>query len=294
MSLDVRSPKLLDLIDADAELQQLGTGCEFTEGPVWHAEGKFLLFSDIPANQMKKWTAEEGITNFRVPSGKSNGLTYDKQGRLVAAEHANRRVSRTEADGTVVTVASHYEGKRLNSPNDVVLKSDGSIYFSDPPYGLTAEYGVLGEQELDFQGVYRLSPDGQTLTLLIDDFDRPNGLCFSPDESILYIDDTERMHIRAFDVQSDGTIANGRIFAEEEGDDGVPDGMKIDVHGNVYLTGPGGIWIFDSSGEHLGVLQTPERAANLGWGGDDWSTLFITASTSLYSIQCKVSGIPVP
>ena len=294
MSLDVRSPKLLDLIDPDAELAQLGTGCEFTEGPVWHAEGKFLLFSDIPANQMKKWTAEEGITNFRVPSGKSNGLTYDKQGRLVTCEHANRRVSRTEADGTVVTIASHYEGKRLNSPNDVVVKSDGSIYFSDPPYGLTADYGVEGEQDLDFQGVYRLSPDGQTLTLLIDDFDRPNGLCFSPDESILYIDDTERMHIRAFDVQSDGTIANGRIFAEEDGEDGVPDGMKIDAHGNIYLTGPGGIWIFDTSGEHLGVLQTPERAANLGWGGDDWRTLFITASTSLYSIECKVSGIPVP
>ncbi len=294
MSLDVRSPKLLDLIDADAQLEQLGTGCEFTEGPVWHAEGKFLLFSDIPANKMKKWTAEEGITNFRVPSGKSNGLTYDKQGRLVTAEHANRRVSRTEADGTVVTIASHYEGKRLNSPNDVIVKSDGSIYFSDPPYGLTADYGVEGEQDLDFQGVYRLSPDGQTVTLLVDDFDRPNGLCFSPDESILYINDTERMHIRVFDVQSDGTIANGRIFAEEEGEDGVPDGMKIDVHGNVYLTGPGGIWIFDPSGEHLGVLQTPERAANLGWGGDDWSTLFITASTSLYSIQCKVSGIPVP
>ena len=294
MSLDVRSPKLLDLIDADAGLTQLGTGCEFTEGPVWHAEGKFLLFSDIPANQMKKWTAEEGITNFRVPSGKSNGLTYDKQGRLVTCEHANRRVSRTEADGTVVTIASHYEGKRLNSPNDVIVKSDGSIYFSDPPYGLTADYGVEGEQDLDFQGVYRLSPDGQTVTLLVDDFDRPNGLCFSPDESILYINDTERMHIRVFDVQSDGTIANGRIFAEEEGEDGVPDGMKIDVHGNIYLTGPGGIWIFDPAGEHLGVLQTPERAANLGWGGDDWSTLFITASTSLYSIQCKVAGIPVP
>ena len=294
MSLDVRSPKLLDLIDANAELEQLGTGCEFTEGPVWHSEGKFLLFSDIPANKMKKWTAEEGITNFRVPSGKSNGLTYDKQGRLVTCEHANRRVSRTEPDGTVVTIASHYEGNRLNSPNDVVVKSDGSIYFSDPPYGLTADYGVEGEQDLDFQGVYRLSPDGQTLTLLIDDFDRPNGLCFSLDESILYINDTERMHIRAFDVQPDGTIANGRIFAEEEGDDGVPDGMKIDAHGNIYLTGPGGIWIFNASGEHLGVLQTPERAANLGWGGDDWSTLFITASTSLYSIQCKVSGIPVP
>ena len=294
MSLDVRSPKLLDLIDPDASLEQLGTGCEFTEGPVWHAEGKFLLFSDIPANRMKKWTADDGITNFRVPSGKSNGLTYDKQGRLVTCEHANRRVSRTEADGTVVTIASHYEGKRLNSPNDLIVKSDGSIYFSDPPYGLTADYGVEGEQDLDFQGVYRLSPDGQTVTLLVDDFDRPNGLCFSPDESILYINDTERMHVRVFDVQADGTIANGRIFAEEEGDDGVPDGMKIDTHGNVYLTGPGGIWIFDASGEHLGVIQTPERAANLGWGGDDWSTLFITASTSLYSIQCKVSGIPVP
>ena len=294
MSLDVRSPKLLDLIDANAQLEQLGTGCEFTEGPVWHAEGEFLLFSDIPANQMKKWTAEEGITNFRVPSGKSNGLTYDKQGRLVTCEHANRRVSRTEADGTVVTIASHYEDKRLNSPNDVVVKSDGSIYFSDPPYGLTADYGVEGEQDLDFQGVYRLSPDGQTLTLLIDDFDRPNGLCFSPDESILYIDDTERMHVRAFDVQSDGTIANGRIFAEEEGEGAAPDGMKIDVHGNVYLTGPDGIWVFDTSGQHLGIIQTPERSANLAWGGDDWSTLFITASTSLYSIQCKVSGIPVP
>ena len=294
MSLDVRSPKLLDLIDADAQLEQLGTGCEFTEGPVWHAEGKFLLFSDIPANQMKKWTAEEGITNFRVPSGKSNGLTYDKQGRLVTCEHANRRVSRTEADGTVVTIASHYGDKRLNSPNDVVVKSDGSIYFSDPPYGLTADYGVEGEQDLDFQGVYRLSPDGQTLTLLIDDFDRPNGLCFSPDESILYIDDTERMHVRAFDVQPDGTIANGRVFAEEEGEGAAPDGMKIDVHGNVYLTGPDGIWVFDTSGEHLGILQIPERSANLAWGGDDWSTLFITASTSLYSIQCKVAGIPVP
>lgn len=294
MSLDVRSPKLLDLIDPDASLEQLGTGCEFTEGPVWHAEGKFLLFSDIPANRMKKWTAEEGITNFRVPSGKSNGLTYDKQGRLVTCEHANRRVSRTEADGTVVTIASHYEGKRLNSPNDLIVKSDGSIYFSDPPYGLTADYGVEGEQDLDFQGVYRLSPDGQTVTLLVDDFDRPNGLCFSPDESILYINDTERMHVRVFDVQADGTITNGRIFAEEEGDNGVPDGMKIDTHGNVYLTGPGGIWIFDTSGEHLGIIQTPERAANLGWGGDNWSTLFITASTSLYSIQCKVSGIPVP
>jgi gluconolactonase len=294
MSIDVRSPEVLDLIDADAQVEQLGTGCQFTEGPLWNAGEGCLLFSDIPANQMKKWTSESGITNFRVPSGKSNGLTYDKQGRLVACEHANRRVSRTEADGTVVTIASYYNGKRLNSPNDVIVKSDGSICFSDPPYGLTAEFGELGEQELDFQGVYRLSPDGGTLTLLIDDFDRPNGLCFSPDESILYINDTARMHVRAFDVQPDGAIANGRVFAEEEGEGGAPDGMKIDQRGNVYVTGPGGIWIFNPSGKHLGVIEVPEGVANLTWGGDGWKTLFITATTSIYRVQCKVTGIAVP
>ena len=293
MSINVRSPELLDLIDPEAQIEQLGTGCQFTEGPIWNAKEKFLLFSDIPANQMKKWTPDSEITNFRDPSGKSNGLTYDKQGRLIACEHANRRVSRTEADGTVVTIASHYNGKRLNSPNDVVVKSDGTIYFTDPPYGLTAAYGVEGEQELDFQGVYRLSPDGK-LILLVDDFDRPNGLCFSPDESILYVNDTARMHIRAFDVRRDGALANGRIFADEHGDNGAPDGMKVDERGNVYVTGPGGIWIFNRSGAHLGVIQTPEKAANLAWGGDDWGTLFITASTSLYRVQLKVSGIPVP
>ena len=294
MSLDVRSAKLLDLVDSGAQVEQIGTGCVFTEGPIWDAEGDFLLFSDIPANQMKKWTSDSGITTFRQPSGKSNGLTYDKQQRLIACEHANRRVSRTESDGTVTTIASHYEEKKLNSPNDVVVKSDGSIYFTDPPYGLTAMYGEEGGQELDFQGVYRLSEDGQELTLLVDDFDRPNGLCFSPDESVLYVDDTARMHVRAFDVQSDGTLANGRIFAEEEGENGVPDGMKVDQQGNVYLTGPGGIWVFDPVGTHLGVIQVPEVTANLGWGENDWKTLFITATTSIYRIQLKVSGIPVP
>ena len=292
MSLDVRSAKLLDLVDSEAQVEQIGTGCVFTEGPIWNAEGDFLLFSDIPANQMKKWSPDSGITTFRQPSGKSNGLTYDKQKHLIACEHANRRVSRTEPDGTVTTIASHYEGKKLNSPNDVVVKSDGNIYFTDPPYGLTAMYGEEGGQELDFQGVYRLS--GQELTLLVEDFDRPNGLCFSPDESILYIDDTARMHVRAFDVQPDGTLANGRIFAEEEGENGVPDGMKDDQQGNVYLTGPDGIWIFDPAGTHLGVIQVPEVTANLGWGEDDWKTLFITATSSIYRIQLKVSGIPVP
>ena len=294
MGLDIQDARLFQLVDADAEMEQLATGCLFTEGPLWNAAEKFLLFSDIPANTMRQWDATSGKSVFRKPSGKSNGLTYDKQGCLIACEHANRRVSRTNPDGEVVTIASHYEGKRLNSPNDVVVKSDGSLYFTDPPYGLTSAYGVEAEKELNFQGVYRLSPDGGTLTLLVDDFDRPNGLCFSPDESILYINDTERMHIRAFDVQADGTIANGRVFGVEEGENGKPDGMKVDVLGNVYLTGPGGIWVFAPEGTHLGVILVPERAANLAWGGDDWKNLFITASTSLYRIQCKVAGVAVP
>lgn len=294
MSINVRSPELLDLIDADAQLRRLATGFHFTEGPIWNAQGRFLLFSDIPGDQIHKWNPERGVTSFRAPSGKSNGLTYDKRGGLIACEHANRRVSRTRADGTVLPIASHYDGKRFNSPNDIVVKSDGSIYFTDPPYGLTPEYGVEGEQELDFQGVFRLSPDGETLTLIVEDFDRPNGLCFSPDESILYINDTARMHIRAFDVQADGSLAGDRVIAEEEGEDGAPDGMKVDQKGNIYVTGPGGIWVLRPSGEHLGVIEVPERVANLTWGADEWKTLFITASTSLYRIQLKASGIPVP
>ena len=294
MSLDLRSSKLLDLVDSESQVEQIGTGCLFTEGPIWNAEGNFLLFSDIPADQIKMWTPDSGITTFRQPSGQSNGLTYDKQKRLLACEHANRRISRTELDGTVTTLASHYEGKKLNSPNDIVVKSDGSIYFTDPPYGLKAEYGEEGGAELDFQGVYRLSADGQQLTLLVDDFERPNGLCFSPDESILYIDDTARMHVRAFDVQADGTITKDRVFAVEEGEHGAPDGMKVDQQGNVYLTGPQGIWIFDPNARHLGVIQVPEGAANLSWGGENWQTLFITARSSIYRIQLKISGIPVP
>ncbi|MDE0010252.1 MAG: SMP-30/gluconolactonase/LRE family protein [Candidatus Poribacteria bacterium] len=294
MALDVRDEQFLKFVDSEAPVEQIATGCQFTEGPLWHAVERFLLFSDIPANKMRRWDADAGMTVFRDPSGKSNGLTYDKGGHLIACEHANRRVSRTTADGQVLTIASHYEGKRLNSPNDVVVKSDGSIYFTDPPYGLSAAYGVESEKELDFQGVYRLAPNGDTLTLLVDDFDRPNGLCFSPDESILYINDTERMHVRAFDVQPDGTIANDRVFGEEEGDTGKPDGMKADIHGNVYLTGPDGIWVFAPDGTHLGIILVPERAANLAWGGDDWKSLFITASTSVYRVECKVAGVAVP
>ncbi len=293
MSLEVLSKKVLDLIPADANVERLATGMQFTEGPVWHACGGFLVFSDIPADQMKRWSPIDGLTDYRVPSGKSNGLTYDRQGRLLACEHANRRVTRTEADGSISVIASHYQGKRLNSPNDLIVKSDGSIYFSDPPYGLGEAFSEPAEQEQPGNGVYRLSPDGKTLTVLVDDFDRPNGLCFSPDESLLYVDDTARMHIRVFQVQADGGIDKGRLFAEEKGEGGVPDGMKVDVRGNVYLTGPGGIWIFSPQGEHLGILKVPEGAANLAFTGPQWRTLIITATTSIYRVECKVPGIPV-
>lgn len=286
--------KFEQIITKDSKLEKIATGFVFTEGPVWDAQNKCLFFSDIPANIMRKWTSTKGIEIYREPSGKSNGLTIDKQGRLIACEHANRRVSRTEKDGKVITIADKYEGKKLNSPNDVVVKSDDSIYFTDPPYGLTAEFGNLGEQELPFQGVYRLSPDGK-LILLIDDFDKPNGLAFSPDESLLYIDDTDRAHVRVFNVNADGTISNDRIFAELKGEEpGAVDGMKVDSEGNVYVTGPGGITIFDPSGEKLGRIDIPEVAANLAWGDDDWKTLYITASTSLYKIRLGIKGIKVP
>lgn len=287
--------KFSDIVPRGAKLEKLGTGFIFTEGPVWDAAKGCLFFSDIPGDKMRKWTKDKGIEIVRDPSGKSNGLTLDKQGRLIACEHANRRVSRTEKDGTIVTIAGKYEGKRLNSPNDVVVKSDGSIYFSDPPYGLTAEFGVLGKQELPFQGVYRLSPDGKALKLLVDDFEKPNGLAFSPDESLLYTDDTDRGHIRVFDVNADGSISNSRVFAEVEGEEeGGVDGMKVDSKGNVYVTGPGGLWVFDPSGNKLGRIDIPEVAANMAWGDDDWKTLYITASTSLYRIRLGIQGIRVP
>lgn len=284
-----------DIVPKGSKLEKIASGFIFTEGPVWDASQNCLFFSDIPANKMWKWSEAKGAELFREPSGKSNGLTFDKQGRLIACEHANRRVSRTEKDGRIVTIADKYNGKKLNSPNDVVVKSDGSIYFTDPPYGLTAEFGNLGEQELPFQGVYRLSADGKTLTLLIDDFDRPNGLAFSPDESLLYIDDTERVHVRVFEVKPDGTIANGRLFADlKDNAEGNVDGMKIDSEGNVYVTGPGGISIFDPSGKKLGIIEMPEISANLAWGEADWKTLFITASTSVYRIRLNITGIKVP
>lgn len=273
--------------------EKLGTGYLFTEGPVWHPTGKFLLWSDMPGDHMRRWSARDGVTSFRTPCHMSNGLTYDRQGRLVACEHATSQVTRTEPDGRIVPLATHHRGKQLNSPNDIVCKRDGGLYFSDPPYGRAKFYGVERAQELDIQGVYRVGPDPKSTELLVDDFDRPNGLCFSLDESRLFINDTARQHIRVFDVASNGTLTNGRVWAETRGDKpGAPDGMKIDSAGNVYCCGPGGIHVFSADATLREVIETPEYTANFAWGDDDYRSLFVTASTSLYRVRVDTPGLP--
>ncbi len=279
--------KLNNLIEA-GNPEKLAGGFQFTEGPIWQADGS-LLFSDIPANRIYRWTAEDGAQVWREPTGNSNGLTLDREGRLIACEHSGRRVSRTEADGSVAAIAAHFNGGKLNSPNDVVVKSDGVVYFTDPPYGIQP-----AEREQPVNGVYRILADG-ALELLVDDFDRPNGLAFSPDESVLYIDDSPRRHVRAFDVQPDGSLANSRIIADmDHPQPGSPDGMKIDEEGHLYVTGATGVWVFEPDGELLGVVVTPERPANCAWGDDDRQSLYITAQTSLYRVRTKVAGARRP
>lgn len=274
--------KLKSLVEA-GDPEQLATGFQFLEGPVWHPDG-YLFFSDIPASRIYKWS-DGAAEIWREPTGNSNGLTLDLQGRLIACEHSGRRVSRA-TNGTIEPLAEHYEGRRLNSPNDVVVRSDGIVYFTDPPYGIEPE-----QREQPCNGVYRVLTDG-TIERLVDDFDRPNGLAFSPDESILYIDDSPRRHVRAFDVRPDGTLTNSRIIADmDHPQPGSPDGMKIDQQGHLYVTGATGVWVFEPDGTLLGVIATPERPANCAWG-DDYYSLYITARTSLYRIRTKVPGRP--
>jgi gluconolactonase len=301
MAVQVKSPAVLELVDEDAELERLGTGFTFTEGPLWNPDG-FLLFSDMPGDVRRRWDAENGVTEVANPSNKGNGMTFDLDGKLIVCEHVTSSVVRMDSDGTGANrevIASHYEDKELNAPNDVVVKSDGAIYFSDPTYGRMPGFGLEREQDLDFQGVYRIPPGGGDTQLLADDFGQPNGLCFSADESLLYVNDTEKAHIRVFDVQPDGTIANSRVLADgigtgslEVGD--LVDGMKLDERGNIWVTGPGGVCVFDAQGEHIGTVEVPESVGNVNWarppGGPDWNWLFIAASTSVYRIECKVSG----
>jgi gluconolactonase len=294
--VDVRSDKLGRLVDENVEVRQLGSGFTFTEGPIWNPDGQFLLFSDMPADTRRRWD-EQGVEAVASPSNKGNGMTLDPSGRLIVCEHSTSSLVRMDPDGAGsgrVVLASHYEGQELNSPNDVVVKSDGSIWFSDPWYGRMPVFGVERERVLGWQGVFRLPSGGGDPELVVDrdEYEQPNGLCFSPDESLLYVNDSPKAWIKVYDVGSDGTLSNGRAFFEGIGsgviEEGIPDGMKCDEDGNVWVTGPGGIWVISAEAEHLGVINIPENTGNLAWGGPDWHTLFIPSSTSLYAVETKV------
>ena len=294
MPIEQTAPGLERIVSLDQDVEELdsGFGSEIgaLEGPVWWKEGGYLLFSDIGHNRRMKWAPGEGVSVFHEPTNLANGLTRDIQGRLLACERTTHRVTRMEPDGSITVVANNYHGTRLNSPNDVVVKSDGSIYFTDP-----VSQNV--ESELDFYGVYRVSPDLGTIHLLVRDFVMPNGLAFSPDERTLYVDDTRRSHIRAFDVEPSGllALASDRIFCDLKGErPGNPDGMKVDLEGNVYCTAPGGIWVIDPSGKHLGTILTGVPSLNISWGGEDWKTMYYTTRQTLGSIRLKIAGVPVP
>lgn len=262
------------------KVEEAAGNFQFLEGPVWVPARQELLFSDIPASKIRRW--KNGLTDvYRDPSGQANGNALDPQGRLITCEHENRRVSRTEPDGTVVALATHFEGKRLNSPNDITCRSDGTIYFSDPPYGVKPEL-----RELDFQAVFRISPDGSQVTVAARDFEKPNGLAFSPDEKTLYIADTERGHIRAFDVQSDGSITNSRVFCQVER----PDGFRVDVNGTLYVATMKAVEVFEKTGQKLRELAMPIRPANLAFGDADRQTLYICARTTLYRVRVPFPG----
>ena len=299
MSIDAKSDAIYELVERDAEVEQLGTGFTFTEGPIWNPDGQFLLVADMPGDTRRRWDERDGVREVAKPSNKGNGMTIDLDGRLLVCEHSTSSLVRMDPDGTGTgreVVASHFRGKELNSPNDVVLHSSGAVYFSDPWYGRMPVFGVERERDLGFQGVYRIAPGGGEPELVVgeDEYEQPNGLCFSPDESLLYINDTPGAFIKVYDVGSDGSLSNGRMFFEGIGsgviEEGIPDGMKCDERGNIWVTGPGGVWVISAEGEHLGTIRVPENVGNLTWGGPDWRWLFLPSSTSLYRVETKVAA----
>ena len=282
------------LIDTYAPVLQLGSGFDFTEGPIWHPVDHHLLFSDMPGDVRRRWD-RHGVREVMRPSNKGNGMTYDADLNLIVCEHSTSSLVRFTPDNTRQVLASHFEGRELNSPNDVCVHSSGAIYFTDPWYGRMPGFGVERPRDLGWQGVFRVRPghEGREPDLVVDRylFSMPNGLCFSPDERLLYINDTEQANIRVFDVTADGGLTNGRIFASGIRDSlkpGVPDGMKCDALGNVWVTAPGGVWVYNPGGLLIGKLNVPELVANLHWGGEDWRTLFMCATHSLYSVTTKV------
>ena len=287
-----------DLLDGSEPIERVATGFGFAEGPIWMPDGS-LHFSDIVQSVRRRWHPTDGISVLKDPSDRCNGMALDSKGRLVVCEHNTSRLVRESPDGTSEVMATHYQDQELNSPNDVVVASDDSMIFSDPDYGRTlAMVGIERDVQLDFRGVLRVPADGGETQVLADDFEGPNGLCFSPDESVLYVNDTPRAHIRAFDVGPEFRLTDGRVFAENIGDGnmavGVVDGMKVDELGNVYVTGPEGIWVFSPNGRKLGVIEIPEVTGNLNWGDSDWKSLYIAATASIYRVRMTVSGNRLP
>lgn len=297
---DVRDPRFRDYLLGNCAVEKLYTGTLWAEGPVYFCDGHFLLWSDIPNNRILKWTAGAGVTEYRRPSDYSNGHTRDREGRLVSCEHGARRVTRTEWDGSVTVLAESYQGKRLNSPNDVVVKSDGTVWFTDPPYGILSDYeGYKADSEIGANYVYRLDPKACDLTVVADDFDKPNGLAFSPDEKTLYIADTGLSHdpegprhIRAFQVGEDNSLSGGEVFAVC--DTGVFDGFRLDEDGNIWSSAGDGVHCFSPAGELLGKIRIPEKVSNVTFGGAKKNRLFITATTSLYAVYLNRRGVQWP
>ena len=292
MSSDVEifDSKAEKLVASDVRLEHLASGFSWAEGPVWNFKAGYLTFSDVIRNMMHRYDDSSGVQVYRSPSNHSNGQTIDAIG-LIACEHQTRRVTRETADGTE-TLVDGYDGKMFNSPNDVVAARDGSLIFTDPAYGLDkVEEGGGGEREMPFQGVYHILPGSNEAELLVDDFVGPNGLALSPDEDILYVVDSERAHIRSFRTGAGWTLSGGEVLVEipSEGDE-VPDGMKVDVRGNIYCTGKGGVWICSLEGVMLAHIRVPETTANLAWGDEDARTMYITANTGLYRLRCLETG----
>ncbi|GGD82457.1 SMP-30/gluconolactonase/LRE family protein [Caballeronia grimmiae] len=293
---EVHDPRFRLLLQPNAFLEKLTGDCLWAEGPVYFPATDLLIWSDIPNNRMLRWAPGMGVGVYRAPSNFSNGNTRDREGRLVSCEHGARRVTRTEHDGSMTVIASHFDGKKLNSPNDVIVDSEGAIWFTDPDYGIISDYeGYRAESEIGRCNVYRVAPGETQVRLVCDDFVKPNGLAFSPDESKLYIadsaashDDDAPRHIRVFDVEKDGALRNGRVFVEMQS--GVPDGLRTDEQGNVWTSAEDGVHCYAPDGALLGKILIPEVVANLTFGGLRRNRLFITATSSVYAVHVGVRG----
>jgi gluconolactonase len=302
MTVVVDSPEFAELVDPGAQLAEIGSGYQFSEGPVWDVRESALLFSDIPGDARWRWTAATGMARVAWPTFKGNGLAFDLEGNLLVCEQVTSCLARFDRQGRRELVAWHYDGIYLNSPNDVVVRSsDGSIYFTDPDYGRWNDWiGCKREFVRDFKGVYRVPPEGGDVELVVEatEFDEPNGLCFSPDESLLYVNDSPRGEIKVFDVAADGGLSNGRVFLDKIGTgvmaEGNVDGMECDAQGNVWTSGPGGVWVINPAGERIGRIQTPEICGSLVWGGEDLRTLFLTTTTTVQMMPTLVPGASLP